>query len=107
MEISHGSPRPRKTLTEFDPFTLPMALSAYFSLMAAEREANMSGMDVPKATSVMAVIVSDMPRTQPKIEARSAMIAVRTPRLNNANKKVNQPPNMPVGGIKAKRTCIF
>jgi len=28
-EITHGSPRPKKTLTQLDPVTLPTAESAY------------------------------------------------------------------------------
>ncbi len=52
--IIQGRPRPRKTLTELEPVTLPMALSAVFSVMAAVFEANVSGSDVPIATNVMA-----------------------------------------------------
>jgi len=29
--ITHGRPRPKKTLTELDPVTFPTAESAYFS----------------------------------------------------------------------------
>ena len=52
--MTHGSPRPRNTLTELEPVTLPMALSAFFSLAAAALLAKVSGSDVPKATNVMA-----------------------------------------------------
>ena len=54
LAMSHGSPRPRKTLTELEPVMLPMALSAYFSCMAAVLLANRSGSEVPSATNVMA-----------------------------------------------------
>ena len=67
--MTHGSPRPRKTLTEFDPVTFPMALSACFSPTAAAREANVSGRDVPRATNVMAVTLSFRPTRQPKMPA--------------------------------------
>lgn len=52
--MSHGSPSPKKTLTELDPVTLPMALSACFSPTAAAFEAKVSGREVPRATKVMA-----------------------------------------------------
>ena len=54
LAISHGKPRPRKTLTELLPVTFPIALSAYFSFIAAARLAKRSGRDVPSATKVMA-----------------------------------------------------
>ena len=54
VERSQGKPRPRKTLTALEPLTLPMELSAYFSLRAAAREAKVSGMEVPRATKLMA-----------------------------------------------------
>lgn len=54
LAISQGKPRPRKTLTELLPVTFPMALSAYFSFIAAARLAKRSGRDVPRATKVMA-----------------------------------------------------
>ena len=52
--MSHGTPRPKNTLTALLPVTFPMALSAYFSRIAAVLEANVSGNDVPRATNVMA-----------------------------------------------------
>lgn len=52
--MSQGTPRPKKTLTELLPVMLPMALSAYFSCIAAAREANVSGREVPRATKVIA-----------------------------------------------------
>ena len=54
LAISQGKPRPRKTLTELLPVTFPMALSAYFSFIAAARLAKRSGRDVPSATKVIA-----------------------------------------------------
>lgn len=53
--MSQGSPKPKNTLTELLPVTLPTALSAYFSCTAADLEANVSGSDVPSATNVIAV----------------------------------------------------
>ena len=52
--MSHGNPRPKKTFTEFEPVTLPTALSACFSITAAVFEAKVSGRDVPRATKVIA-----------------------------------------------------
>ena len=42
--------RPRKTFTELLPVTLPIALSADFSFIAAIFDENVSGKLVPKAT---------------------------------------------------------
>src|SRR5206468_265881 len=52
--INHGRPSPKNTLTEFDPVTFPIALSAYFSWIAATLLANKSGSDVPSDTKVIA-----------------------------------------------------
>lgn len=98
-----GSPNPRNTLTELLPVTFPIALSAYFSCLAAAMEAKRSGSDVPNATNVMAVTASIRPTRQPKILAKSPIIAVRTPMTPNDTKNVNQPPRKPVGGTAAKR----
>lgn len=56
VATTHGRPRPRNTLTEFDPVTFPTAASAYLSYCAATLLANVSGRDVPRATNVIAVI---------------------------------------------------
>ena len=53
--ITHGSPRPRNTFTEFDPVTLPTAESAYSDDYAAVILAKVSGREVPIATIVIAV----------------------------------------------------
>lgn len=45
----HAMPRPRKTFTEFDPVTFVIAASALSSLIAAARDANVSGSDVLKS----------------------------------------------------------
>lgn len=50
--MTQGIPRPKKTLTELLPVTLPIALSAVFSFLAAMRLANVSGKLVPKATNL-------------------------------------------------------
>lgn len=65
LEITQGRPSPRNTLTELDPVTLPTASSAYLSYLAAILEAKVSGIDVPIATKVMAVIGGGRPNTQP------------------------------------------
>ena len=56
--MSHGRPSPRNTLTELEPVTLPMALSAVSSIVAACLLANRSGRLVPSATNVIAVTLS-------------------------------------------------
>jgi hypothetical protein len=50
VEMTHGRPSPRKTLTQLEPMMLPMALSAVVLLMAAMRLAVVSGILVPTAT---------------------------------------------------------
>jgi len=89
-------------LTELLPFTLPTELSAVFSLMAAALLANVSGILVPKATSVMAVMASPKPIKQPNVPAKSLIIVVRTPITAKDIRKVGQPPRYFEGGIKAK-----
>ena len=59
--IVHGNPRPKKTLTELEPVTLPMELSAVFSDCAACLDAKRSGSEVPRATKVIAVTLSFKP----------------------------------------------
>jgi hypothetical protein len=71
--IIQGMPRPMNTFTELLPVTLPMALSAVFSLAAAALLAKVSGREVPKATKVMAVISSLRPTTTQQMDA----VAVR------------------------------
>ena len=71
------------------------------SASAAEREAKVSGSEVPSATKVMAVIASGMPSTQPKRAATSPMIAVTAPMQTSATTKVAFPPKKRVGGMHA------
>ena len=52
--IDQGSPKPRNTLTELLPVTLPSELSACSSCTAAVFDANKSGKLVPIATKVIA-----------------------------------------------------
>lgn len=54
-DINQGRPRPTKTLTELEPVTLPMAVSAVSDYLAAVILAKVSGREVPMATKVMAV----------------------------------------------------
>ena len=100
---NHGIPRPRKTLTELLPVTFPIELSAVFSCTAACLEANRSGSEVPSATNKMAFTLALRPIRQPKMEARSATTAVRSPIIISAAQKATQPPAMWGGGTKAKR----
>mmetsp|Transcript_34885 Transcript_34885/g.87031 ORF Transcript_34885/g.87031 Transcript_34885/m.87031 type:complete len:258 (+) Transcript_34885:556-1329(+) len=95
---SQGSPKPTKTFTELEPVTLVMELSAVGSLTAAMREANVSGSEVPSATSVMAVIGSEMPTTQPRMPARSATKAVVSPMSASEKPKAGPPPHRSGGG---------
>ena len=61
VAMTQGMPSPMNTFTELLPVTLPMALSAVFSLAAAALLAKVSGREVPRATKVMAVISSFRP----------------------------------------------
>ena len=85
--------------------TFPIELSAVFSWHAACLEAKRSGTEVPRATKVMAVTLSLSPTRQPKMEARSPTIAVRTVISASAEMKASQPPQIWAGGTKAKRSC--
>jgi len=70
--------------------------------MAAVLLANVSGILVPKATNVMAVMESGIPSKQPKVPAKSLMIVVRKPITASESKNVGQPPRYLDGGTKAK-----
>ena len=102
--MTQGSPRPRKTFTELEPVTFPMAESAYYDYWAACLEAKVSGRDVPRATNVIAVTADLRPRTHPKRLANSPTIAVTKPIKARATMKANHPPPHLLGGITAKRT---
>lgn len=90
--MSHGSPRPTKTLTEFEPVTFPMAESAYGDYCAAVILAKVSGSDVPIATNVMAVTAGWRPTVHPRTVATSATIAVMPPMKMSATPNAGQPP---------------
>ena len=53
--ITHGRPRPRKTFTQLEPVTFVIDASAVTSLSAALFDAKVSGSEVPRATTVIAV----------------------------------------------------
>lgn len=89
-------------MTELLPFTLPTELSAVFSLIAAVLLANVSGILVPRATKVMAVMASPKPIKQPNVPAKSLIIVVRIPITPREMINVGQPPRYLDGGIKAK-----
>lgn len=78
-EITHGSPRPRNTLTQLDPVTLPTAASAYSDVWAAVLLAKVSGREVPRATKVIAVTDGLSPITHPKMVATSPTNIVTRP----------------------------
>ena len=87
VAITHGSPSPRKTLTELDPVTFPIASSAVSEFLAAVIDAKVSGKEVPRATKVMAVIDYFRPITHPKTVAISPTTAVTIPIIARAIKK--------------------
>lgn len=90
-QITHGSPRPRKTLTELDPVTFPIAESAYYEFWAAVTLAKVSGRDVPTATIVIAVIAGGSPTTHPRSSATSPTIPVMIPISVSATKNAGAP----------------
>ena len=59
--------------------------------MAAVLLANVSGILVPRATSVMAVMLSSRPTKQPNPPARSAIDAVSKPMKTSDAKNVGHP----------------
>jgi len=67
-------------------------------------EAKVSGRDVPRATKVIAVIDSGIPRTHPKRLANSATINVTKPIKHRAIMKHGHPPPQCGGGIIAKKS---
>ena len=102
--MTHGKPNPRKTFTELDPVTLPMAESANSDCYAAVTLANVSGREVPTATNVMAVIDGSRPTTQPRSSATEPTMAVIIPINTSAMKKAGAPPPIFTGGTTAKRS---
>ena len=87
------------------PVTLPMALSAVLSDVAAALDAKVSGSEMPKATKVMAVTLSLRPTRHPKMPARSPTMTVKSPIIPRETKKQGHPPPIPAGGINAKMIC--
>jgi hypothetical protein len=79
VATAHGRPSPKKTFTEFDPVTFPIAESANSDDLAAVILANVSGRLVPSATSVIAVIESSIPRRHPSNSANEPTTAVTIP----------------------------
>lgn len=60
VAMTQGRPNPRNTLTEFDPVMFPIAESADSEFLAADILAKVSGNEVPRATSVIAVVASSI-----------------------------------------------
>lgn len=104
LAMAHGRPRPRKTFTELDPVILPMAESANSDDLAAVILAKVSGKEVPKATSVIAVTASLIPSTQPKTLAISPTTAVTSPIKTREIIKAGLPPHILIGGTMANKT---
>lgn len=77
--MTHGSPRPRNTLTQLEPVTLPTAESAFGDYWAAVLLAKVSGKEVPRATRVIAVTEALRPIAHPRIVATSPTNMVMTP----------------------------
>ena len=100
--MHHGRPSPKKMLTEFDPVTLPTAESAYSEVCAAMTDAKVSGIDVPMATKVIAVIAGFIPATHPRTVATLPTIAVINPVHARAITKAGYPPHILTGGIVEK-----
>mmetsp|Transcript_19138 Transcript_19138/g.42784 ORF Transcript_19138/g.42784 Transcript_19138/m.42784 type:complete len:263 (-) Transcript_19138:1962-2750(-) len=101
---NQGIPRPRKTLTELEPVMFTMEASAKGSFSAAVFEANVSGIEVPSATNVMAVTEGISPRQQPICEAMSLMRAVSIPIIASETMKHSQPPPRAGGGVSAPKS---
>mmetsp|Transcript_57565 Transcript_57565/g.175359 ORF Transcript_57565/g.175359 Transcript_57565/m.175359 type:complete len:342 (-) Transcript_57565:678-1703(-) len=97
-DIVHERPIPKNTLTELLPVTFTIDASAHSSWQAAVLEANKSGMEVPRATKVMAVIESSMPTTHPKSSAKSITQHVSPPMTAKDIMKHGQPPAKFDGG---------
>ena len=92
-------------MTELLPLMFPMELSAVFSPTAACLLAKVSGILVPKATRVMAVILSFKSTRHPNKVARSPIMAVMKPITAKDRIKAGHPPRYFGGGTNAKRIC--
>jgi hypothetical protein len=100
--ITHGRPSPKKTLTEFDPVTFPIAESAYSEFLAAVILAKVSGSEVPIETMVIAVMDGSNPITHPRSPATEPTIAVMRPIKVSAIPNAGPPPHIFGGGTIAK-----
>ena len=101
--MAHGTPRPRKTLTELEPVIFPIAESAYSDYLAAVIDAKVSGSEVPRATRVIAVTDCSIPNTHPRIVATSPTIAVTIPIKINETMKAALPLYILIGGTNANK----
>lgn len=104
VPISQGRPKPRKTFTEFEPVTFPIAASAQSASFAAVIDANVSGREVPRATKVIAVTLYLIPSAQPNKVAASLTMAVTIPIIVSATVKETHPFLYLAGGTIAKKT---
>mmetsp|Transcript_101902 Transcript_101902/g.228784 ORF Transcript_101902/g.228784 Transcript_101902/m.228784 type:complete len:351 (+) Transcript_101902:487-1539(+) len=101
-----GTPMPTKTFTELLPVTFTMDASAHSSARAAETEAKRSGIEVPSATKVMAVIWGPTSVTQPKSSAKSMTSMVTPPIHRSDNTKQSQPPIHVAGGTSTAKVSF-
>ena len=83
---------------------LPIAESAFSEFLAAVILAKVSGSEVPKATNVIAVTDSSIPRTHPRTVAISPTTNVTRPIKEREITNDAAPFQTEAGGIKANNT---
>jgi len=83
---------------------LAIAASALAEFLAAFILAKVSGREVPRATRVIEVTDSSIPRTHPRTVANSPTTKVTTPIYTRDTKKEADPFQTAAGGIVAKNT---
>lgn len=82
---------------------LPTAESAPSDDLAAVILANVSGREVPRATNVMAVTASDIPKQHPNNPATSPTKNVIIPIMEIPTPNAAHPPQAWAGGMQAKK----
>lgn len=102
--MAHGRPQPKNTFTAFDPLIFPTASSALSCCLAAVILANVSGKDVPRATTVMAATDSLIPMQHPNTVATSPTTNVTNPIYARDVTKHGPPAYKLGGGQVAKNT---
>jgi len=89
---TQGNPRPRNTLTQFEPVTFPIAESAYSLYFAAIILAKVSGKEVPNATIVIPVTELGIVNAHPNNIAISATTNVTKPVNESETMNAGHPP---------------